>query len=239
MDSGDIDRGPRDDRMFPNDEVLQDRQNCDDDDDDDDRRNERSRSIAKESSDLEVQKAEFKKLREEHKKQVQEFAESQVEYQDKLRTFNEMEKENARKLDVLRAEQCKFNTAVTEFNTSLQKAREAKECFNKEVETWRGKFRAAKQREKSFLREYYYKQRYLAERERRIDRKLKYLRKVENFFDPDRESYEYLQSIVSQLEKERKGSGDFTPAEEDASVSGVGSGDSMEAGEDAPVSGEE
>ncbi|TGO28762.1 hypothetical protein BPAE_0023g00270 [Botrytis paeoniae] len=165
MNSGDMDRVPLDGRMFPNDEAPPDSRICEVD-----RQNERTRSIAKEYEDLEAQKAEFEKLKEDHKSQVHEFEEAKVEFEDKvmvhktqvdqivtnapgkLRTFNKMELENDRKLDLLRAEQCKFNTAVKEFNKRLEKAREATKIFNKKVETLRGMLMAAKQREKSFLK---------------------------------------------------------------------------------------
>ncbi|TGO40736.1 hypothetical protein BHYA_0032g00150 [Botrytis hyacinthi] len=82
-----------------------------------------------------------------------------------------MEVENERKLGVLRAEQCEFNTAIKAFNKSLAKAREATECFNKKSRTLNGKLMAAKHREKSFSREYEDKQSCLVEREQRIDAK--------------------------------------------------------------------
>ncbi|TGO62790.1 hypothetical protein BCON_0017g00310 [Botryotinia convoluta] len=113
-----MDRAPLDDRMFLDEQAPLGSQTCDDD-----RQNERARSIAKEYEDLEAQKAEFKKLQEDHKRQVHEFEEAKVEFEDKL--------------DLLRAEQCKFNTAVKEFNKRLEKARETTKIFKKKSETLR------------------------------------------------------------------------------------------------------
>ncbi|KAF7937328.1 uncharacterized protein EAE98_001642 [Botrytis deweyae] len=199
MDSGDMDRARLDDRMFPKNEApLGSRTR------DDDRQNERDPSIAKQYEDLEIQKVEFKKLQEDHKKQVHEFEEAKVELEDKLRTFKKMEGENERKLGVLRAEQYIFNTTVREFNMSVKRAREATKRFNKKSETLDGKFKAAKNREQYFLRQYRYKQRYFAEREQRIDAKLKSLGIEEKFFNPDRESSEYLESILSEMREEER-----------------------------------
>ncbi|KAF5873572.1 uncharacterized protein Bfra_005035 [Botrytis fragariae] len=235
MDSGDIDRAPLDDGMFPNDEAPRDSRICDND-----RLNERGRSIAKECEDLEVQKAEFKKLQEDHRRRVYEFEEAKVEFEDKvlvhktqvhqivtnasgkLRTFHKTELENDRKLELLRAEQYKFNTAVKEFNKRLEKTREATTRFNEKSETLRGKLMAAKRREKSFLREYKSKQRYLVEREQRLDAKLKSLGIEEKFLDPDRETYEYLPSVLSERQEEREELRDSIKAENEASVSREG-----------------
>ncbi|KAF7881014.1 uncharacterized protein EAF02_006905 [Botrytis sinoallii] len=177
MNSGDMNRVLLDDRMSPNDEAP---------------------------LDLEIQKAEIKKLQEDHKKQVQEFEEAKFELEDKLRTFRKMEGENERKLGVLRAEQYKFNTTVRELNMSLERAREATKRFNKKSETLDWKFKAANNREQYFLREYRYKQRYFAEREQRIDAKLKRLGIEEKFFNPEKESSQYLESILSEMQEEER-----------------------------------
>ncbi|TGO63033.1 hypothetical protein BOTNAR_0106g00290 [Botryotinia narcissicola] len=146
MDAGDMDQVPLEDRIFLDEEAPLGSQTCEDD-----RQNERGHSIVKGYEDLEFQKAEFKKLQEDHQKQVHEFEEAKIELEDKLRTFKNMEMENERKLGVLRAEQCRFSTTVKAFNESLRNARAATERFNKKSMTLKGKFMAAKNREKSFF----------------------------------------------------------------------------------------
>ncbi|TGO14223.1 hypothetical protein BTUL_0056g00310 [Botrytis tulipae] len=199
MGSGDMDRVPLNDQIFLDEEAPLGSQTCDDD-----RQNEPGHSIVKGYEDLEFQKAEFKKLQEDHKKQVHEFEEAKIELEDKLRTFEKMEVENDRKLGVLRAEQRIFSTTVKAFNESLRRARETTERFNKKSMSLNGKFMAAKKRERSFFREYKDKRRCLVEREKRIDAKLKHLGIEEKFFDPDRKSSEHSQSILSEIKKERE-----------------------------------
>lgn len=73
MNSGDIDRVALDDQ------VPSESQTCE---------NEKHKSqahlIAKEYEDLETQKAEFKKLQEDHQNQVVELEEAKIEFEDKV-----------------------------------------------------------------------------------------------------------------------------------------------------------
>lgn len=73
MNSGDIDR------MFLDDQVPSESQTCENE-----KYENQARSIAKKYEDLEAQKAEFKKLQEDHQKQVDEFEEAKVEFEDKV-----------------------------------------------------------------------------------------------------------------------------------------------------------
>ncbi|KAF7901783.1 uncharacterized protein EAF01_007082 [Botrytis porri] len=141
-----MDSGEMDRGPLESPRVLDDEASLDSQSCEDDRRNERSHSIAKEYKNLAAQKAEFKKLPED----------------------NRGKSMNSK----TRVEQYKFNTAIKAFNKRLEKAREARKVFNKKSETLRGKLLMARERKKSFLQDYKYKQTCLAERELRLDAKL-------------------------------------------------------------------
>ncbi|TEY37433.1 hypothetical protein BOTCAL_0518g00020 [Botryotinia calthae] len=200
MDFGNVDRVVLDDRMVLNDQAPLDIQTCENEE-----QRDQARLIAKEYEALEAQKAEFKELQEDHQKQVHEFEDAKVEFEDKLRTLNKTELENYKKLSLLRAEQLKFNTEVKALNERLKKAREATKSFNKKSQTLRGKLKAARKRELCFFEEYKNKQNNLMEREQRLDEKAKHVLEIqEKFFDPERELYEFLQSDLSKVQNTKE-----------------------------------
>lgn len=77
--SADMDRGLLDDKMLLDEQAPLGNQTCDDD-----RQNGRGHSIVKDHEDLEVQKAEFKKIQDDYRKQIHEFEEAAEEFKDEV-----------------------------------------------------------------------------------------------------------------------------------------------------------